>query len=121
MKKVPVGLIVVLLLPTVLPAQRSVADRALTITGAACLLTDYSSTVWLVRHGYGEGNPILGRHPSQGVLTGYFAINLALYAALNAKLAPPLARALDIAYTLVEGYAVVRNWELFGGPRLALP
>jgi hypothetical protein len=121
MNPVPVGLVVVLLLPTVLPAQRSVADRALTVAGAACLLTDYSSTVWLVEHGYGEGNPVLGRHPSQGAVAGYFAINLALYAALNAKLVPRLARVLDVAYTLVEGYAVVRNWELFGGPHLALP
>jgi len=75
---------------------------------------DASQTEWLSKHpvGHCEDNFLMGKHPSQVKVAGYFAASTGVLLAGNAFLKPEQARILNYVWVGVEAGAVSRNLAL---------
>lgn len=89
----------------------------------AALLTlglDWYQTVRIQRAGHVEVNPIMGRHPSDGVIAAYFlaclAVELGAWAALLALWDPFIAAIWSAGWSHIEAYTVGWNRALGNGP-----
>jgi hypothetical protein len=91
-------------------AKRTAPDYGLALGSTALILADWSQTLQIIReaHTRHEGNPLLGRHPSEGRVNTM--IGLAVTTNLAALLLPKRPRRIwYAAVTLIEGIAVTHN------------
>ena len=87
------------------------------ILALALTAADASQTEYLTRHyqpcagkeGRYEENPILGRHPSQLKVAGWFAANAGALVVANDLLPPTYAKALNYVWIGAEGATVAHN------------
>lgn len=97
----------------------TVRDTALETTGAALHLLDWSQTLYGVRQGFSESNPILGRHPTEGAVYAYFAGTLLAHVVIARLLPQPWRGVWQGLWIGIEATSVARNFA--GGVRLAWP
>jgi hypothetical protein len=88
---------------------------ALALTAA-----DASQTEWIAQHPlhHCEDNFLMGKHPSQAKVAGYFAASAGALLAGNALLKPADAKVLNYVWVGVEAGAVSRNLAI--GVRFSL-
>jgi hypothetical protein len=92
--------------------NRTALDYGLALGSTALIVADWSQTLQVARnrHRWSEGNPLIGRHPSEG----HVNTMMTLYVAWNAGalLLPKRPRRIwYIAVTVIEAVAVAHNLE----------
>ena len=110
---------VLALLPAALSAQSfSAGDRWLLAGSSALIVADWSQTVWAIRRGWSESNPILGEHPSVGRINTLIGLGLAANVLASQIKSRPVRRAIWATVIVFEVRAVVSGQ--FRGARLTL-
>lgn len=81
------------------------------ILALGMLAADASQTTYIAKHPqqFQEYNPILGQHPSQAQVAGYFLASAGSLIALNVVLPARYAHTLNWATVAVEGGFVAHN------------
>jgi hypothetical protein len=81
------------------------------ILALGMLAADASQTTYIAKHPqeFREYNPILGQHPSQAKVAGYFLASGTSLVVLNAVLPAKYAHRLNWATVAVEGSFVAHN------------
>ncbi len=84
------------------------------ILALALTAADASQTEWIARHpvGHCEDNTMMGKHPTQAKVAGYFAASTGLLLVANKFLPADQAKVLNYVWVGMEGGNVARNLAL---------
>lgn len=107
-----VAALLLLLAPTVATAQRrTTLDYGLAIGSTLLIAADWSQTEQYAQQHAGEGNPLLGEHPSEGTVNTYFT--LATVANASALLLPRTPRRIwYVTVAALEAWTVAHNMSM---------
>ncbi len=97
------------------PARWTATDTALQVAFGALLLTDWAqtrNTLARTPGGMPEGNPLLGAHPSELRLDGYFLGALLLHTTVARLLPHPWRTVWQIGWVGAEGVVAARNFSV---------
>jgi len=84
------------------------------ILALALTAADASQTEWIASHPvhHCEDNALMGKHPTQAKVAGYFAASTGLLLAANQVLPADKAKTLNYVWIGMEGGNVARNLAL---------
>ena len=119
MRKLIVILMIILLLPLTVHAYKfaenwTKADTAYQGVVITALAVDMAQTLYISENPneYSEMNPLLGKHPSQDKVIGYFLGGMIAHTAVAMALPPTYRRIWQYVFIGVETLVIGRNYSI---------